>query len=349
MARHLMAAVAVAASVQATAQLTMTPLTDSLRAPTAGFGMSVAPPSPIQPPPLARTVYSDPDGALLWEEAIATFNGLAYDYQEYVFATKLEADDCASNFNAACRRKNFRSIQHRAERSNELPLRLRNAVVETSQHDFSKPVPDLATGKWTVINVTQFQPSTFVGAVNSREWVALHAATALPSVEALRNDPELKMRRVMNRIKSASELREALATQQMDKAHIDERLSGGSTLLLKAINLKNQELLDALLSEGASLDRCGIGSCPLTQTIYLGDRAGMRWLLSHGAKPEGAGDNITDSSRFTFSGIPSRLREPRERAASTRMRRIICAAMAKNCARSCHSTRVTSTSRRKTS
>ena len=47
----------------------------------------------------------------------------------------------------------------------------------------------------------------------------------------------------------------------------------------------------------------------------------------------GAGDKTAVSSRFTLTALPPRLCEPRARAASTRMRRIICAAMAKNCAR----------------
>src|SRR5215469_11473575 len=49
-----------------------------------------------------------------------------------------------------------------------------------------------------------------------------------------------------------------------------------------------------------------------------------------------AGDNTADSSKFTFAGIPPRLRDPCVRAASTRMRRISWAAMAKNCARACY-------------
>ncbi|PIF77577.1 hypothetical protein CLU95_4753 [Variovorax sp. 54] len=293
MARRLMATVAVAAAAQVMAQSTLSPLSDGLRAPAGGFGMSVAPPPMPKPPPLVRTNYSDLDGALLWDEAIATFNGLAYDYNEYVFDTKIEADDCADNFNARCRRTSFRPIQHRAERSNELPVRLREVILRTSRHDFSRPMPDLTTGKWTVIRIIDAKPSTFAGEVNPKEWVALHAALSLPSAQALRNDPELKMRRVMNRIKNANELRDALATQQMDKAHIDAYLSNGSTLVLKAIHLKNLELLDALRSEGASVDKCGVDSCPLTQTIYLNDRAGMRWLLSNGANPEGSGDNVT--------------------------------------------------------
>ena len=42
----------------------------------------------------------------------------------------------------------------------------------------------------------------------------------------------------------------------------------------------------------------------------------------------GAGDNTAVSSMFTVAAEPPRFCEPRARAASTRMRRIICAAMA---------------------
>jgi hypothetical protein len=292
-ARYLMAVAAMAASLHATAQLSVTRAPDGRYGPAASNGISVTPSQGVNPPPLERVEYPEADGVLLWEEAMATFNGLAYDYQEFVFDTQAAARDCVSNFNAACRRRNFSSVRHLGERSNEVPLRLRNAVVTTSEHEFSEPLPDLRTGKWTVVQVVGYRPSTFGGAVNPRDWVALHAALALPSADALRNDPELKMRRVMNRIKNADELRGALASGQLDKSHINARLSNGNTLLLKAIYLKNQELLDALLSEGASLDECGVRSCPLTQAIYLGNRASVQWLLAHGAKPEGAGDEVT--------------------------------------------------------
>ena len=60
----------------------------------------------------------------------------------------------------------------------------------------------------------------------------------------------------------------------------------------------------------------------------------------------GLGEMTAVSSKFTCTAPAPRLWEPRARAASTRMRRIICAAMAKNWARCCHSTLVTSTRRR---
>jgi hypothetical protein len=292
-ARCLMTIAALAASMHAAAQLSVTRPPDGSYGPAAGNSISVTPSQAVSPPPLARVEYPEADGVLLWEEALATFNGLAYDYQEFVFDTQAAARDCVSNFDAPCRRRNFGSVRHLGERSNEVPVRLRNAVVTTSEHEFSEPVPDLRAGKWTVVQIAGHRPSTFGGAVNPRDWVALHAALSLPSADALRNDPELKMRRVMNGIKNAAELRAALANGQLDKSHVNARLSNGNTLLLKAIYLKNQELLDALLSEGASLDECGVRGCPLTQAIYLGDRSSVKWLLAHGAKPEGAGDDIT--------------------------------------------------------
>src|SRR5207248_7581395 len=53
-------------------------------------------------------------------------------------------------------------------------------------------------------------------------------------------------------------------------------------------------------------------------------------------------DRTAVSSMLTLGALQPRLSERLPRAASTRMRRIICAAIAKNCARSCHSTLVTS-------
>ncbi|MCT8174451.1 ankyrin repeat domain-containing protein [Variovorax sp. CY25R-8] len=291
--RSLLAIVALATSLHAAAQLSV------LRPPAANLGAvpgnSIsAPPSQVaSPPPPVRTDYPEADGIVLWEEAVATFDGMAYDYSEFVFDTEAEAQDCAANMNAGCRRRNARSIRHLGERSNELPLKLRNAVLTTPEHAFSEPMPDLRTGKWTVIQVAGHRPSKFVGEVNPRDWVALHAALSLPSADALRSNPELKARRVLNQIRSAAELRNALASGQIDKSGINARLSNGNTLLLKAIYLKNQELLEALLAQGASLDECGIRSCPLTQAIYLGERAIAQWLLTNGANAEGNGSDIT--------------------------------------------------------
>jgi hypothetical protein len=261
----------------------------------AGRGVAAA--KPAAPAPVAASaaprVYSDTDGALLWEEALQTFNGLAYDYTLYAFASSEEAENCVFKIQNRCRIKNYETGSRVAVRNNELPLWLREAVMRAQLGDYTRPVQDPADGRWVVARVAKAHAASFGGAVQPRSWVAEHAATALPSADALRTDPELRMRSAMNRVRNAADLQKALAEQRVDRAHLDVPLSSGGTLVIRALDLKDEALLKALAAEGARLDRCGVSICPMTQAIYVRNRAALGWLLALGASPEGSAGDIT--------------------------------------------------------
>lgn len=62
--------------------------------------------------------------------------------------------------------------------------------------------------------------------------------------------------------------------------------SSGETVLMRACERNNLDVLEALLAAGADPNRGGDGSTPLHRATYQGFVAGIRRLLAAGADPE---------------------------------------------------------------
>jgi hypothetical protein len=245
----------------------------------ASAATTSAAPAPASAPPLSRE-----DAQILWEEAVYTFDGLAYDYTLYRFATQDEATRCLADWQ--CKLDAHKVGQRTGERSNEIAPWLRDAVVTTFD-DRSPPVHDPKTDAWFVVRVGARRPDKFdMRTVPPLPWLAAHAATALPSAEALRTDPALRKRSAMNRVFAVDKLQAALAADQFGAADLDKPLSGGMTLLTRALARHDEALAAALVAAGASVDACGTTYCPIEFVVSGQDHAGLRWLLAHGARVE---------------------------------------------------------------
>lgn len=248
-----------------------------------------AAPAPA-PPPAPAVSYSPEDARILWEEAAYTFDGTAYDYTLYRFASEEEATHCEGDWQ--CSPRAHRLEERTAERSNEIAPWLRPAVVSPIGDARSKPVHDPVTDAWIVAQVTARRPATFdVRGVQPMAWLAAHAATALPSADALRSDPALRVRSALNRVFTVAGLQAALAAQAFGTADLDRSLSNGSTLLVRALARHDEALADALVAAGASVDACGAKICPLEYVIAAQDHAGLRWLLARGVRVDRASDH----------------------------------------------------------
>jgi hypothetical protein len=234
------------------------------------------------PVPAPHGPYSVADAQLLWEEALDSFNGLSYDYTVYGFASKEEAQSCIAD--SRCLLDAHLGWSRREERSNELPLGLRQAVISTPLDTMSQPVQAAASGRWNVVKVTGLHNSSFQTAVTPMQWLADYAAKALPDPEQLRGDPILRMRHAMGQVVSPEDLRQALDDGRIDVAHLDMPLANGSTLLERAIVRRRQDLLEAVAAAGASIEAPGWNVGPLSMAVYAHNRVAERWLLDHGAR-----------------------------------------------------------------
>ncbi len=253
-------------------------------APTAAATAPAAPPVPPAPP---APRYSQADADLLWEEAAYTFDGLAYDYTTYKFATQDEATRCLADWQCAI--EVHRLEVRTGQRSNEMAPWLRAAVTGALADERCKPVQDPATQAWIVVRVTARRPGKFApNDVDRVAWLEMHAATALPTPDALRSDPAIRRRSAMNRVFTAERLHSSLAAQDFAAADLDHPLSNGGTLLIRALARHDQALADALVAAGASVQACGPAYCPIELVVSSQDHAGLRWLIAHGARVDRA-------------------------------------------------------------
>lgn len=236
--------------------------------------------APAPAPQISRA-----DAELLWEEAVYTFDGLSYDYATYRFASLDEATRCLGNWQ--CSLDAHRLDQHAGERSNEIAPWLRDAIATTFADERSKPVHDPKTDAWIVVRVTARRADKFdTKTVEPMAWLSAHAATALPSPEALRTDPALRRRSAMNRVFTAERLQSSLAASEFGPGDLDRPLSGGMTLLTRALARHDEAFATALVAAGASIDACGPMYCPIDFVVSVQDHAGLRWVLAHGARVE---------------------------------------------------------------
>ncbi|BDG01636.1 ankyrin repeat domain-containing protein [Anaeromyxobacter oryzae] len=221
------------------------------------------------------------DRALLWEEAVSTFDGSAYTYRVLVFPSESAARACHDRFVPASCRQATLSWREVDTRSNEIPLPLREHVLALSPAGLSDPFPAPTGSGWLLVDVERQKPSKFVGAVDPQAWLAKYAATALPRPRDLRTDPVLVARRARNRVRTSADLAAALESGAIAPAQLDDRLSNGATLLLKAIYLGDRSLVESLLASGARADKCGLSACPLTTAVLLRERDAVLLLLEY--------------------------------------------------------------------
>lgn len=231
--------------------------------------------------------YSEDDAKLLWEEAAFTSNGMSYQYTLYTMGSKEAIEKCLAEY-AQCFIHNPKEGEKFRQHYSELPYWLRDAIGALQPGMYSVPVAKPTGQNWVLVLLDKSEPAAFATGVDPRTWVEKFAPTALPSVTALKTDPELVMRRELNRVRNVDDLRKALSAGKIDKAHLDARLSSGSTLLLKAIGIGDLTLAKELLDQGASPDQCGVAFCPLGSAAMLNRALATRLLLEHKAKPNGS-------------------------------------------------------------
>lgn len=228
------------------------------------------------------------DKKLLWEEALATFDGSTYKYRVTAFATEDEAKQCLQNTFTCMKQKNARRFGY-THRSNEMPPALRNVVVALAEDDVAPPLRSPDGAEWWVVSLTKRASAKFTEEVQPGPWLERFAFISLPPVDALKNDPELLARRALNRLSGAEALPPLMASGRVQPKQLDMRLSSGATALLKAVYLKDLALMTALLDAGASPDACGVSACPLTTALLLSQGDAVRLLLSRKANPNGSG------------------------------------------------------------
>lgn len=249
-------------------------------------GAPIPSPMAAAPTPLPAR-YSEEDAKLLWEEATFTSNGMSYQYTLYTLGSKEAIEKCLAEY-AQCFIRNRKEGEKFRQHYSELPYWLRDAIGALQPGMYSVPVAKPAGENWALVLLNKAEPAAFAAGVDPRTWVEKFAAAALPSPTALRTDPELVMRRELNKVRNQDDLRKALSAGKIDKAHLDARLSSGSTLLLKAIGAGDLVLAKELLDQGASPDQCGVALCPLNSAAVLNRVLAVRLLLDYKAKANGA-------------------------------------------------------------
>jgi hypothetical protein len=241
------------------------------------------------------------DRLLLWEEAIASFDGTAYRYITRTFASESHARDCLNDYFSCFRDRSGGPVEAE-HRYNEIPLPIREKVVALGLEEVSEPVHSSSDGQWFIFEMLSKQDSQFVGAVNPGDWLEGFAARALPSPSELRNDPKLVLRRKLNQVANRADLRKLRSQENLQPADLDSRLSNGTTLLIKAIHNSDLEMMAALLGWGASVNQCGAAQCPLSTAVEFNLPTAVDFLLKNKANANGSRDNDTPLIHASLRG-----------------------------------------------
>jgi Ankyrin repeats (3 copies) len=236
--------------------------------------------------------YSVEDKKLLWEEAVASFDGLEYEYVTRTFATENHARDCLKDL-SSCISNNSGAPKEAKHRYNEMPRQWREKVASLDFDEVSEPFYFKDADQWLVFELIKKLPSQFVGAIDPLAWLEKFSATSLPSPYELRNDPAVVLRTELNRISSRDGLQQLLSKTKLQARQLDSLLSNGNTLLIKAVYNNDRDMMAALIAAGASVNQCGAASCPLSKAVALNLPDAVTFLLKNKANPNGARSNDT--------------------------------------------------------
>lgn len=231
------------------------------------------------PPPLsaedARTVYA---------ELVQTHDGLVYSYFLARFSTQDKVRAAWEQMQQGPARvlrfdKLYRDMKPRSGYLFVFEPALREKLVTLYPGERSGPVP-LRQG-WAIAELiaTRTAPPPTLQQAESH-LAGLVAAGILPSAEALRSDPDLRRRTLVNNVRSVDDLRALPA-----EVSVDTRLSSLGTLLERALVLRRPDFVEALLKRGADPDKCARKFCPLQLAVYGDMRSTLELLLRSGADP----------------------------------------------------------------
>ncbi len=233
----------------------------------------------------APAPYSPEDRALLWKEAMITHDGMAYKYIVHTFPTRAEAEAFAAK--PYLTRKNTRG-QVFDLRYVEIPMALRSRIASLGKGILSEPLA--YGGSWLMVELQDRNQRMLDRSTDVDKWLATYAATCLPTAQALRTDPELVARGVLNWLRTPADLNKALDSGAIKPAQLDMPTSSGAPLVYLAVIRKDPEFLEALLSHGASTEAPGDRG-PLSVAVALQNTELIRILLAHKANPNGLPDN----------------------------------------------------------
>jgi len=233
------------------------------------------------------------DREMLWKEALATHNGWTYTYSTYTFPDRKEAE--AARDLGQRSRYELREFKRQTFtlRYNELPCALRETISLLSATELSEPILHVDGKQWLFVELEGRQESSFEAETLRDEWLETFAATALPSIQALRTDPELRTRSLLNGITNPQTLKVAIDEQHLQPKDLDRVRSNGRTPLIQALFCKDIPLVKALLANGASSNRCTREDCPLSVAVSQRSLDLARLLLAHKADPNGSQKLIT--------------------------------------------------------
>ncbi|MFZ6712556.1 ankyrin repeat domain-containing protein [Undibacterium sp. TC9W] len=242
--------------------------------------------------------YTLEDKRLLWEEAVSYADGIQYNYDLLRFDNQDAANTC-EKYSATCVNVKTRGRENFRLPLPSVPLYLKETVSNMLLTPVSKPLLDSASNTWVLVVMKATKSSDFPKNVDPQNWLDQYALTALPALNDVKNDPQLATRRELGRILNQASLTAALTANKVNSSNINTRLADGSTLLRRAIMMRDSEMTDTLLKNGARADVC-TPRCPLNSAIHTADLNLIKKLLDAGANPNGGTSDYRPLSLATL-------------------------------------------------
>jgi hypothetical protein len=247
------------------------------------FGATAVPAAPA-----ASAQYSDAQLRLLYDEAAAT-GSMVYSF--YIFATK-DADAIQEAhkklMQPGLRDKSLKSLFNLNANmlvAFVLPAPVREQLNHLSEGSRSAPF-QLADGSWAMVELESVDAlkQSMPGFEQLRGRLpGLVASGALPTPDALRNDPALVARTLINKVDSAKSF-----DQLPPGVDVDHPLSNGYMLLQQALLRDDAGLVTALLKRRTNPNLCPMRACPLQLALQSKTHAAdyVKQLLEAGAQPD---------------------------------------------------------------
>jgi len=230
--------------------------------------------------------YTLDDKKLLWAQALSYLDGAEYHYELFRFDTEAAALACDKNPFACVGNKTVNKQSFRQPLP-AVPLYLKDTVINQAVSTISKPIFDTGSKTWVMLRMLATASSDFPKDVNPLNWLDQYALSSLPSLSQIKNDSSLATQRELSRIYDTAGFNTALKAGTVNSSNINIRLVDGTTLLRRAAVLKDAEMVDVLLKNGASANQC-TPKCPLSSAIQSQDTGLIKKLLDAGANPNGA-------------------------------------------------------------
>lgn len=245
-----------------------------------------APPAP--PPVMAATPkYSEEELRLIYDEAVAT-GGPTYVFYIMGSDDRDAIQDILSRLddpqNKGATLKAALKQEPRKQQTFALPVVIRDQLRKLSPGEHSGIFP-LDKRNWAIVELDSIDATTPVPVFESlrNALPKLVSTGAIPEPRLLANDPDLRMRSLMNK---------ADTTAAFDRLppgfDIDMPLSSGFTLLQRALVRDDPAMVRATLLRAANTNLCLMRNCPLHLAVRSKAHGGeyVAQLVAGGAKPD---------------------------------------------------------------